>query len=201
MNTQLCLMQQVLGDDWEKLPPVIQRHYQITPAQPSFTVTGTMAISYPFWIKPILIITRLLGALIDLKGENMQVQVKKWITDNPHVMYWRRDIQAPNGERTVFASRMEYQQPNELIEIVGGGFGIRLKLSVENGKLVYRSQTHLLKLGKIIIPIPDWLVLGHATIIEEALSDDAFVLDFKIIHPLWGETYTYGGAFYTNKNN
>ncbi len=199
MNTTLCLMQQVLGDDWEKLPTVIQQHYQIIPAQKSFTVTGTMAISYPVWVKPILMITRLLGALIDLQGENNQVQVKKWMTDNPQIMYWRRDIQAPNGQHTVFASRMEYQQRNELIEFVGGGFGIRLRLSVEEGKLVYRSQIHLLKLGGWLMPIPDWLFLGHATIIEEALSEDSFLLDFKIIHPLWGKTYAYGGVFSLNK--
>lgn len=200
MNTNLCLIQQVLGDDWEKLPAVIQRHYQITPAQKSFTVVGTMAIKYPFWLRPILMITRLMGALIDLKGENMQLQVKKWITDNPQVLHWRRDIQAPNGKHTVFASRMEFQKTGELIEFVSGGFGIRLKLSVEEGKLVYRSQTHLWKLGKVLIPVPDWLVLGHATISEEALSDDSFLLDFKIIHPWWGKTYAYGGVFHLSQN-
>lgn len=201
MNSTLCLMQLVLGAGWEKLPPVIQRHYQIIPEQPNFTVNGTMTIAYPVWVKPILMIIRLMGALIDLKGENNQVKVQKWITDNPQVLYWHRDIQALNGQHTVFASRMEYQQPHELIEFVGGGFGIRLILSVENGKLVYRSQSHLLKLGSWLIPIPDWLVLGHAMIIEEGLSENSFLLDFKIVHPLWGETYSYGGVFYLEQSS
>ena len=196
MQIELCLMQQVLGADWDKLPTVIQRHYQITSAQKNLTVKGTMTIDYPFWVKPILLITRLMGALIDEKGENNQVHVEKWQQENPQILYWRRDIQAQNGKQTVFSSRMEYQQAHELIEFVGGGFGIRLKLSVENGKLLYRSQTHLLKLGNVIIPIPDWLILGHATISEEALSDDSFLLDFKIVHPLFGKTYAYGGVFY-----
>lgn len=196
MNLNPCLMQQVLGKDWSKLPAVIQHHYQLNPAQKNFTVAGTMAIDYPFWIKPILMITRLMGALIDLKGENMQVKVHKWIVDDPLILHWRREIQAADGKHTVFSSRMEFQKANELIEFVGGGFGIRLKLSVEEGKLVYRSQGHLLKLGSFVIPVADWLVLGHATISEQALSDDSFVLDFTIVHPLFGKTYSYGGVFY-----
>ena len=200
MNTTLCLMQQVLGNDWEKLPTVIQRHYQITTTQKNYTVRGVMTIDYPFWVKPILMITRLMGALVDLKGENNQVQVKKWIVDNPQVLYWQREIQAPNGKKTVFASRMALQQANELVEFVGGGFGIFLKLSVEDGKLIYRSQTHLLKLGKCIIPIPDWLFLGHAIISETALSDETFLLDFRLEHPWWGQTYFYGGVFYLDND-
>jgi Domain of unknown function (DUF4166) len=195
METQLCLMQHVLGDAWGKLPSVIQRHYQITAPQHSVTVTGTLSIDYPVWIKPILMFTRLMGALIDVKGDNNQVTVQKWQTDNPDVLYWQRDIFTEKGTHTVFASRMEYQNTGELIEFVGGGFGIRLKLSVENGTLVYRSQTHLFKLGKWLIPIPDWLALGQALITEKALSNDSFLLDFRIVHPLWGETYRYGGVF------
>lgn len=196
MNTIPSLMQQVLGADWAKLPPVIQRHYQITVSQKKFSVAGTMAIDYPFWVKPILMITRAMGALIDLRGENMQVQVHKWMGNNPSILQWRREIQAPDGKETVFSSRMEFQKPYELIEFVGGGFGIRLKLSVEEGKLIYRSQGHLLKLGQITVPIPDWLALGHATITEQALTDDSFLLDFNIVHPLFGKTYSYGGIFH-----
>lgn len=195
MNADSSLMQQILGEDWSKLPAVIQRHYQINAIQTNFTVAGTMTIAYPFWIKPILMITRLMGALVDLKGENMRVTVQKWIDGDSLVLHWRRTIQAPDGKQTVFASRMEYQKPHELIEFVGGGFGIRLNLNVEDGKLVYRSQGHLLKLGEWIIPIADWLVLGHATISEQALTDDSFALDFSIVHPLWGKTYSYGGVF------
>jgi hypothetical protein len=56
---------------------------------------------------------------------------------------------------------------------------------------------HLLKLGPVILPIPDSLLLGRALITEEALSDDSFRLQFEIVHPLWGRTYSYGGVFKT----
>jgi hypothetical protein len=90
---------------------------------------------------------------------------------------------------------MAWQHDHELIESVGMGFGIRLKLSVEQGKLVYQSRGHLLQLGPLTLPIPDSLLLGHALITEQALSEDTFLLDFQIVHPLWGKTYYYGGIF------
>jgi hypothetical protein len=193
---KIPLLQRALGDDWQKLPPVIQRHYQLSDTESSCTVVnGTMRINYPTFIKPVLVIARLMGALIDLKGEGMQVSVKKWVTDSSSTLYWRRTIQAPDGRGTVFASRMEYQHGNQLIEFVGFGFGIRLNVFAENKQLVYRSNGHLWRCGFVTIPIPDILFLGHATIIERPIDDDKFVLDFKINHPLFGQTYEYGGVF------
>jgi hypothetical protein len=129
------------------------------------------------------------------------VQVKKWQQTDPSILHWQRHIQAgDNGKRCVFASRMLWQQDHELIELVGVGFGIRLQLSVEQGKLVYQSRGHLLKLGPLTLPIPDSLLLGHALITEQALSEDTFQLDFKITHPLWGTTYYYGGIFAVPKD-
>jgi Domain of unknown function (DUF4166) len=191
------LMQNVLGDKWRHLPPVIQRHYQLQEDhQTAILVTGTMYVNYPRFVWPMLFFTRLMGGLIDMKGNNMSACVEKWIkADKPDTLFWKRTIHADNGKSTVFASRMEYQQANELIEFVGFGFGLYLKLTVENKLLVYRSNGHLWQIGKLRIPIPDVMFLGHATIIETAVSENQFELDFRIIHPLLGETYRYGGVF------
>ncbi len=194
-------IQQALGNDWRKLPFVIQAHYQFLQGQQTQNiVTGIMHIDYPAFVKPLLMLVRLMGGLIDLKGDHMNTRVEKWVrADKPDTLFWKRTIQAPNGKSTVFSSRMEYQQNNEVIEFVGGGgFGLNLKLTVENDMLVYRSNGHLWQIGNIKIPILDVLFLGHGTIIETALSDHSFDLDFKINHPLFGVTYSYGGVFNLN---
>ena len=71
-------------------------------------------------------------------------------------------------------------------------FGLRLRVTVEAGCLVYRSQGH----GLFRPPIADALFLGRATIIEKAISENEFELDFRIQHSLFGETYRYGGIFH-----
>jgi hypothetical protein len=197
MKTDTPLMQRVLGEDWHELPAVIRSHYDITGPGKSTIVTGSMTIDYPGWLSPALKLLRLGKALIDMKGGPMAVQVKKWQDDDGSALCWHRDIQDGDGRRRLFPSRMIRQQDHELIEYVGMGFGIRLKVGVEEGRLVYRSNGHLLKLGIITLPIPDSLLLGRAVISEEALSEDSFLLRFEIMHPLWGKTYSYGGIFKT----
>ena len=191
------LFQQILGKDWDKLPEVIRRHYRLPSGNIlQNRVSGTMAIDYPWFVTPILKMIRLFGGLIDAKGTNNAVTVDKQVDpDRPDCIFWRREIIPPDGATIVFASRMEYQQANELIEFIGGGFGLHLKLTVENGRLVYRSNGHLWQVGNIRIPVPDVLMLGHATITETAVSDNEFELDFRIRHPLFGDTYRYGGLF------
>ena len=151
MNT-ISLMQKILGDDWSNLPSVIQRHYQLqTGHQTANVVAGTMHVRYPRFVRPMLFLTRLMGGLIDLQGDHLAVRVEKWLDiGQPDTLFWKRTIQAPDGKTTVFASRMVYQQGNELIEYVGGGFGLYLNLTVENNMLIYRSNGHLWQIMKLI---------------------------------------------------
>jgi len=83
-----------------------------------------------------------------------------------------------------------------LIEIIGFGFGLRLQVSVENGDLIYLGKGHFWQCGSYRLNIPDWLLLGTATISEHAVSEDEFYLDFAIRHPLWGVSYYYRGNFH-----
>jgi hypothetical protein len=196
MNT-IPLLQRVLGDDWDKLAPVIQRHYQLNQAgNISSAVHGTMYVHYPAFAKPMVLIARLMGALLDIKNKDLKATVNKWIATDSQTLFWRREIQSPDGKTTIFASQMEYQCDNELIEFVRFGFGIRLKIYVENGQLIYQSNGHLWRCGLVTIPIPDVLFLGHSTIIEKPINAEHFELDFKIVHPLFGLTYQYGGLFH-----
>lgn len=54
---------------------------------------------------------------------------------------------------------------------------------VEDGNLCYRGVKYVVKLGRILIPIPEWLVLGHTTIKEVALDDTHFAMDYCLTHP------------------
>lgn len=191
------LLQKTLGDDLGRLPAVIKQHYQIPVGERrNYLVRGSLSVDYPWFVSPILKVVRLFGGLIDIKEDKMSAEVEKWVNlDLPDSLFWQRQITSRTGKTIVFASRMEYQKANELIEHIGFGFGLHLKVSVENDKLVYQSNGHLWQIGKIRIPIPDVLFLGHATISETAISNNEFELDFEINHPLFGVTYRYGGTF------
>jgi hypothetical protein len=186
------LMQKILGADWQQLPRVIQQHYAIDDNQTS-VLEGTMTIHYPSFMFPLIWLIHLFGGLILWRGEAVQTRVQK--TAGAGMLNWQRIMNYSDGNTDYFRSQMVYVAEHELIERTGFGFGLRLIVEVNNGDLVYRSNGHLWQCGKFTITIPDWLLLGEATISEHALSDEEFYLDFNIQHPWWGETYSYRGVF------
>jgi hypothetical protein len=66
---------------------------------------------------------------------------------------------------------------------------------VEDGRLHYRGIRFVAKLGPVLIPIPEWMALGHTTIMEEAIDDTHFAMDFRLTHPLLGQVFRYSGKF------
>jgi hypothetical protein len=190
----ICLLQQVVGADWQKLPRVIQRHYEVPDGQ-STCLQGTMTIHYPNFMLPMVGIIHLFGGLIFRRGQAVQTRVEKTTSAAGNLLHWQRTMTYPDGKTHFFRSRMAYLAEHELIESIGYGFGIRLTVKVENGDLVYRSNGHVWQGFGLRLIIPDCLLLGTATISEHAVAEDRFYLDFTIRHPWWGETYSYRGEF------
>ena len=63
----------------------------------------------------------------------------------------------------------------------------------------YDGVRYVLKLGQVVIGLPEWLILGHTTIVERGLPSGAFAMDFRLTHPLFGEVFRYSGTFITQR--
>ena len=183
------LMQQALGADWDKLPAALQAHYRFG----TTTDTGSMDIEYPRFRQPVWSILRLLGALVDRQGKSVTTIVEKRVVGEHQI--WRRTITYPDGQIVRFDSFWVAAGNAEVIEFVNPVLGLQMAPYVVGEKLHYRGVRFIAKLGPVTIPIPEWLVLGHATIIEEALDDTHFAMDFRLTHPLFGELFRYSGKF------
>lgn len=193
---RLPIIQQALGDRWDRLAAPIRKHYTIQPMSSMATcLNGTLFVEYPAFMIPVIRVIRNLGGLVDGRGSQIETVVRKRARTSDSGLYWHRSLRYADGSETTFSSRMEYLQDNEIIEYIQFGVGVRLRLTEEAHDLVYRSHGHILRLGSIKIVFPDWLLLGSATIREHAVSDSGIELDFKIEHPLWGRTYAYRGVF------
>lgn len=197
----LSLMQQTLGEAWPRLAPPIRAHYTLRPGYAEqITVHGELQVDFPLWVMPLLKMIRLFGGLLDRRSAKVVTTVRKWTKHEDAGLFWHRELRYPDGKQKIFKSEMQHLHSNELIEYVGGGFGLRLLLSEENGNLVYRSNGHVLRFGPWLFTFPDWLLLGYATISEQALSENSFRLDFAIYHPWWGRTFAYRGVFQVSQD-
>ncbi len=189
--SQLSLMQQVLGKEWEQLPPALQAHY----TQSTNKDVGMLDIEYPRFMQLYLNLISMFGALINQRGKRVPTIVQKWMEGK--TQHWKRTTRFDNGKEVIFQSRWELAGANELIEYINPFMGLRMAVKVNEGKLYYRGICLVLKLGHVLLPIPEWLVLGHTTIEEIALDETHFAMDFKLRHPIFGLIYRYTGEFRT----
>ena len=188
------LMQQALGADWHKLPRLIQKHYEVSSDEDT-CLEGTMTIAYPNFMLPMIWLIHQFGGLILRRDTDVHTRVQKSANATGKILNWHRTLTYRDGKVDYFRSQMAGLGEQELTETIGYGFGLRLKVEVCNGDLVYRSNGHYWQCGRLHLTIPDWLMLGSATISEHALSESKFYLNFTINHPVWGETYSYRGTF------
>jgi hypothetical protein len=183
------LMQRALGDDWDKLPPALQAHYRFG----ATTDSGHMDIEYPRFMQAYLSVLRVFGALIDRSGRKVSTVVEKSVVGDRQ--YWRRTISYPDGKAIRFNSFWVSAGGNQLIEFVNPVLGLQMAAYVEGDRLHYRGVRFVLKLGPLLLSIPEWLVLGHTSIVEFALDDSHFAMDFRLTHPLLGQVFRYSREF------
>jgi hypothetical protein len=183
------LMQNALGADWDKLPTALQAHYRFGKTIDN----GHMDIEYPRFMQPYLSVLRLMGALINRGGQQVPTVVEKSVVGERQ--YWHRTITFPDGKVVYFNSFWVAADGNQMIEFVNPVLGLQMAVHVEDGKLHYRGVRFVVKLGGLLLPIPEWLVLGHTTIVEEAVDETHFAMDFRLTHPLFGQLFRYSGTF------
>ncbi len=196
MSTHLePLAKTALGDAFDKLSEPVRRHYGLRcGAQDSITLKGVMKVHYPNRAWLLIMGARLLGGLVHKRGKQVAVTVRNETRSNHNGLFWHRTFVFPD-KTVIFTSRMEHLADNEIVEFVGFGLGIRLRLSERDGALVFNSNGYLWRLGFLKLHLPDWLMLGTAEIIESPDGEGGVNLDFSIVHPWWGKTYDYSGQF------
>ncbi len=200
MNGQtavLAAMRQALGEQWQRLHPAVRRHYDIrADGVAHLQLRGIMyEVDHATIIKPFMWVGRLFGALVPYRGRNLPVKVINTARPGRSTLFWERHFHFPGREPFRFVSRMENGKGNEIIEYVRYNLGIRMAMSERDGALCYESRGYRWDLGPLKLHIPDWLILGRATIVERGLDAQTIELRFDINHPVFGHTFTYSGSF------
>lgn len=192
------IMQKALGDQWSLLDDIVRRHYEMAPGTSCrMTINGVMdEVFHSNIAKLFLLPGRMFGALVPYRGKDIPTEVINWTEESSNkMMFWYRTLMFPGRPKAIFRSHMEHAGGDEIIEYVRFGLGIRMKMSVRDGALVFSSAGYIWKLGKVRLPIPTWIILGDAEIVEKAIDDQEFHIYFNMVHPILGRTFGYSGRF------
>jgi len=183
------IMQMALGADWDRLPPALQAHYRF-----GHTVDrGHLDIDYPRFMQPCLSLLRCLGILVNRPGTAVPTMVSKRVEND--MQLWQRTMHYDDGRTLTFDSRWTWAGGNQLIEWVNPWLGLQMAVQLQGSDLHYAGVCFVLRLGPLQLAIPEALLLGHTCIVERALDDSRFAMDFRLIHPLLGMTFRYAGTF------
>lgn len=193
-NDGLPLFARVLGDDWQKLTPVMKKRFSNRIyTNDTVLVNGEMTIKSSRWIRIIKPLLKLTGALISQDGESIPVSVKFRSEVNSSKYWFDREFRF--NQPVYFKSYMINIKNNIMVEFMRFNVGWRAKFSVNGDSVVMSHDGYVFRFFNILIPVPISLFLGRCDVIERPISDDTFSMEMSLNHFLLGEIYQYKGIF------
>lgn len=99
---------------------------------------------------------------------------------------WLRIYARPGRFPQAIHSCKRFCGPTGLEEYVGCGIGMALRVTVEEGALVFRSAGYFLELGPWRLPLPRFVHPGRMRIEHRDLGHGCFAFSLDLAHPLLG---------------
>lgn len=187
----------ILGDEWMKLGAIIRKHYSLKPYSQNYVrVDGVMEeIHHSFFAKLLIPFGLLFGAIVPYRATNVPISVHYRSNPNNANLYWDRVFEFRPARNFHFKSYMQQTNDNEVIEFVRFGVGMRLRVTAEEGALVFRDIGYIWKIFDFELPIPAGLLFGKAYVEERPIDEDSFSMKLELNHPIFGILFRYQGRF------
>lgn len=100
---------------------------------------------------------------------------------------WLRIYERPGRQPQMIVSTKLFRGPTGLQEDVGAGISMRLRVSVEDGTLVFRSHRYCVSWRNLGFDLPQFLSPGAMTIVHAQESDGSFSFRLTLHHPIFGQ--------------
>jgi hypothetical protein len=108
---------------------------------------------------------------------------------------WTRLYANRTGFPQIIHSSKRFCGPTGLEEFIGCGISIALRISVEEGALVFRSAAYRLALGRLRMSLPKWLSPGALAVTHRETGKATFLFSLKLEHPVFGELLFQSGHY------
>ena len=196
---------EILGESgWARLKPEIRRRFSVRPAAGQCVrysgVMESVDLSFMGWL--FAQVCRLIGTpLVPFRGKKVRTQIELVRDRKLNGVAWHRAYYF--GPERIFTVRSTKSHcgNGELIEHIGCGFSMRLKLSEREGDLVFTSTAYQLSIAGRTLQIPPLLTPGITTVTHEQIDGDRFRFSLSVDHPLLGTTIFQDGEFYSDDND
>ncbi len=194
------IFENIFGDDWSKLPPVIRKHYANRPySDDTVIVTGHLTVMCTGALKLLSPLLQLLGQIPARNETNVPVTVHFQSNENTESFHFNRTFYFKSTKPYAFQSRMVQVKGNEVIEIMRYGLCWKMLYLWDGQKVVLKHRGYALHLFGYFIPLPLSFIIGEGYGEEVAVDDNSFDMLTQITHPWWGKIHEYKGRFQIEK--
>lgn len=199
------LFKKVLGSEWGKLHPDIQRRFDKNPepGKPLLYYGRLDELRASRFGKLLGHLSRPLiqGALIPYDDADVPVDIQVYSKPGSQNIYKQR-IYSLRGRKAIqFTSYMAESEQGEVLEYVGMGLGMKLVLHVENGNLHFTSDGYFWDLLGWRIPLPAILTPGKTFLCHRNNAPNQFDIRIEIHHVLFGTAFVQAGVFHEREKN
>lgn len=193
----------LLGDDeWFSLPANVRSRFskRLAAGETAIYVGRVTDIAMNRAGRVLVQLARLIGGPFPTSTDTGTASVVT-VTENAATggQIWTRLYARKKGVPQVIHSTKLFAGPTGLEEHVGGGVSMRLKVRVEDGKLLFQSRDYFLSMGRLRFAIPRWLTPGALTVTHTDMSDGSFTFTLDVEHPVLGTLIHQCVAFRESK--
>lgn len=154
----------------------------------------TVARSRAGWLFAFL--TKVIGnPLSPYQGTDIKMVVELSTRDNRPGVYWKRTYYFPDKPPFSVTS-VKKDDRGQMMEMVGGGFGMFLDVYAHQGELHFKSTRYFWKLLSWYLPLPHWLSPGQTHVIHQDLGAGQFRFTISMDHPILKQTFYQTGVFH-----
>jgi len=187
---------------WRRLPPAVRERFAWKPAPGNeIRYAGMMMVvrsSAAGWLMAQA--CRLIGTpLAPYRGGDVPAVVTLRLDRDGSGIVWDRLYHFPGRAPVRCVSVKKARAGDGLIECVGAGIGMWLKLSEHKGELHFRSTGYFWRRGRCQVRLPRWLTPGEMHVVHADLGGGWFRFRIAVHHPVLGETFFQDGIFAAEK--
>lgn len=180
---------------WSRLPPAVQHRFGPHAEGAHTLYAGRMVVEASPFGRLIAQACRLIGTpLAPWTGPNVPTSVDVHL-DHRGGLVWARTYSFAGRAPILVSSTKLMDVDGTLLEVVRGGLGMALTVSVEDGALHFRSRYYFAGVGSLRLRIPDLLTPGRAHVVHRDQGGGTFVFSMAFHHPWLGRTLFQEGEF------
>ena len=182
---------------WRRLPESVRERFAWKPAPGAeIRYLGTMeevrCSRLGWWLARFF---RVIGTpLAPHRGRNVPVTVTLRLDRDGEGIVWERRYHFA-GKHPVTCRSVKRATDEGLVERVGGGVGMWLRLSVRDRALRFESEGYFWRLGPFALRLPASLTPGALLVEHIDEGEGRFRFRITVTHPRFGETFHQDGVF------